>query len=196
MTDTPQWFHAAGEDGKGPYTVAEMRALISGRVISSNSLVWSSALPERLPLHQSPLAAELGRLAVQIEAATPAVPSVSAEGWADLFVLAVRTCFSKYADFSGRAGRAEYWLFVLFCVLVSIVIGIVEGTLSGGESRYLSVFFSLGVFLPHLAVLVRRLHDTGRSGWWAVLELFPLVGTLVLLVFCVQPGTKEQNRFG
>ena len=126
----------------------------------------------------------------------PAAGLKSPEGWVELFVTAVRTCFSRYAVFTGRANRAEYWLFVLFCLLGSLVIAIFEGTISDGDSTYLSAFFTLAVFLPSLAVQVRRLHDTDRTGWWAALALIPVVGSLILIWFCIQKGTAGTNRFG
>ncbi len=193
MTDAPQWFYADGSEEKGPLPVEEMHLLIAVGTITADTPVWSSKLPERVPLRLSPLAAGPAELAPDAPIVPPAL---SPEGWVDLFVAAVRTCFSRYATFTGRAPRAEYWFFVLFCVLVSLVIAIFEGTVSEGASNYLSVFFSLGVFLPSLAVQVRRLHDTDRSGWWAALALVPVIGSLVLVWFCVQPGTKGRNRFG
>ncbi|MFY9329251.1 MAG: DUF805 domain-containing protein [Georgfuchsia sp.] len=99
---------------------------------------------------------------------------------------AISTCFSKYADFDGRASRAEFWWFFLFTFLASAAAGIVSQTLSA--------LFSLGVLLPSLAVGARRLHDTDRSGWFLLLWLIPLIGWIVLLVWTVQEG-KEPNRF-
>ena len=106
----------------------------------------------------------------------------------------------KYATFEGRARRSEYWYFVLFYVLVIFVLVIVDG-LAGtfseeAEIGLFSGLFMLATILPSLAVMVRRLHDTDRSGWWVLINLIPIVGALVLLVFTVldsQPGT---NRFG
>ncbi|MBC7803802.1 MAG: DUF805 domain-containing protein [Candidatus Parcubacteria bacterium] len=99
----------------------------------------------------------------------------------------IRTCFSKYADFSGRAIRSEYWWWVLFTMLVSIAIGIVSEMASG--------LFSLAVLLPTIAAATRRLHDTDRSGWWQLIWLIPLIGWIILIIFLAQEG-KEPNRFG
>lgn len=103
------------------------------------------------------------------------------------FTGAIKTCFSKYADFNGRATRSEYWWYVLFIVLVSIVLSEISGTLS--------VIFTLVTLLPSLAVGARRLHDTNRSGWLLLLNLIPIVGWLIVLYFVVQES-KEPNRFG
>lgn len=117
------------------------------------------------------------------------------------FTEAVKTCFSKYVDFTGRAPRSEFWWWVLFVLIVSVVLQIVDtavlGTNTGaGEIAVLSSLWSLAVFLPGLAVSVRRLHDTDRSGWWILIALVPIIGFLVLLYFYVQQGTEGQNRFG
>lgn len=100
----------------------------------------------------------------------------------------------KYAVFEGRARRKEYWMFILFNVLISIGIVIVESLI--GTFGIIYVVYTLGVLIPGLAVLVRRLHDTDRSGWWVLISLVPLIGFIVLLVFVVQDGTPSQNQYG
>ena len=105
----------------------------------------------------------------------------------------------KYATFSGRARRAEYWYFVLFYLLISLGICLLEWVvgLSGDDRRGpLSLLFDLGLFLPSLAVGVRRLHDIGRSGWWLLIGLVPIVGWLVLLYFLVTEGDRGPNAYG
>jgi hypothetical protein len=101
------------------------------------------------------------------------------------FQESIRTCLTKYADFTGRASRPEYWWFILFTVLVSVACSIV--------SDYLSAIFSLAVLLPSIAAATRRLHDTGRSGWWQLNLLVPIVGLIVLIVFLAQEGTAEPS---
>lgn len=101
----------------------------------------------------------------------------------------------KYAVFNGRATRSEYWFFFLFNILISIAIGLVVGIL--GESvDFLNSIYSLAVLLPSLAVGVRRLHDTGRSGWWYLLALIPIVGWIVLLVFLAEKSGEGSNKYG
>jgi uncharacterized membrane protein YhaH (DUF805 family) len=100
----------------------------------------------------------------------------------------------KYAVFSGRARRKEYWLFVLFNLIITFVLGFVEG-LAGGPG-VVGMLYSLAVFIPGIAVSVRRLHDTGRSGWWLLIGLIPLIGAIVLLVFVIQDGKPGQNQYG
>ncbi len=97
------------------------------------------------------------------------------------FTEAIKTCFSKYAAFNGRASRAEYWWFILFGIL-------------GGLIPIVGLFFALAVLVPTIAVAVRRLHDTNRSGWWLFIVLLPIVGAIVLIVFYCQES-REPNRF-
>lgn len=107
---------------------------------------------------------------------------------------AVKSVFSQYVGFSGRARRSEYWFFVLFNFIVSFLIGFIGGLLGLG---FLGSIYSLAVFLPSLAVCMRRLHDVGKSGWWILLSLVPLVGAIVLIVwFCgdSQPGANQYGN--
>lgn len=115
------------------------------------------------------------------------------------FAEAVKTVLSKYAVFSGRARRSEFWWFVLFNILVSIVAAILDAALGtgwGSGSGVISLIVSLALLIPYLAVTVRRLHDTDRSGWWILIGLIPLVGFIVLLIFTVQDGTPGPNKHG
>jgi uncharacterized membrane protein YhaH (DUF805 family) len=100
----------------------------------------------------------------------------------------------KYATFSGRARRTEYWSFALISLGVSIVLSIIEGQL--GIPGVLALVYGLAVLLPTLGVSVRRLHDTGRSGWWLLLALVPILGAIVLLVFAVLDGDTGTNEYG
>ncbi len=105
----------------------------------------------------------------------------------------------KYAVFNGRATRAEYWYFVLFNFIVCVAIGILSGVIffaSGVNIIALSWIYILAVFIPSLAVAVRRLHDTGRSGWWLLLNFIPLIGAIILFVFFVLDTQPGENKYG
>jgi len=106
--------------------------------------------------------------------------------------------FKKYAEFKGRSTRSEYWYFVLFNIIVSMVLGLIEGIMGLGEDNLdvLSGLYSLVVLVPSLAIGVRRLHDTNRTGWWLFLVLVPIVGWIALLVFFVQDSTSGDNLYG
>ncbi len=113
------------------------------------------------------------------------------------FTTAVRTCLSKYADFSGRARRSEYWYFVLFNLVVGIVASILDnilGTDMDTGSGVIGGLASLALLLPGLAVGVRRLHDISRSGWWILVGLIPLVGWIILIVWFVQDSHGDNEH--
>lgn len=100
----------------------------------------------------------------------------------------------KYTEFSGRARRTEFWTFCLVNFLIAIGISVVESIL--GSSGFLGMIYSLAVLLPSLAVSARRLHDTGRSGWWLLIGFIPVLGLIVLIVFAVQDSQPGSNAFG
>jgi uncharacterized membrane protein YhaH (DUF805 family) len=106
----------------------------------------------------------------------------------------------KYAVFAGRARRKEFWLFVLFNTLIAVVLAMIDmvtGTFDEDVGLgLLSGLYALAVVVPSIAVTVRRLHDTDRSGWWYLLVFLPVIGGLVILVFMCLDGTPGSNRFG
>ncbi|MFZ3005698.1 MAG: DUF805 domain-containing protein [Phenylobacterium sp.] len=114
----------------------------------------------------------------------------------------------KYTDFTGRARRSEYWLFALFVGLVQMATGILSWFVGGdlgddafatpasGVIALLYFGFFLYTFIPSLAVSFRRLHDSGRTAWWLLLGLIPILGHLVLLIFMILDGTPGENRYG
>jgi uncharacterized membrane protein YhaH (DUF805 family) len=106
----------------------------------------------------------------------------------------------KYAVFEGRAGRKEYWFFILFNILISMALGYVDW-LTGNINPetglgILSGIYALGVMLPGMAVSVRRLHDTDRSGWWLLITFVPVIGAIVFLYFMVLDSNPETNEYG
>lgn len=120
------------------------------------------------------------------------------------FKEAVKSVLSQYATFSGRARRSEYWFFALFTVLAVIASGIVGGIIGniiGGTETALVIGMAfyylagLALLLPGLAVAVRRLHDTDRSGWWIFIGLVPFGGGIVLLIFMIT-DSKPDNQYG
>ncbi|WP_328946547.1 DUF805 domain-containing protein [Streptomyces sp. NBC_00250] len=99
----------------------------------------------------------------------------------------------KYVVFTGRARRKEFWMFELINLIISIVLAVVDMSL---DMQLLGTIYALAVFLPSLAVTVRRLHDTGRSGWWILIALVPLIGFIVLIVFAATEGEQHENAHG
>lgn len=124
------------------------------------------------------------------------------------FLDAIKSVFRQYATFSGRARRSEFWYWMLFNLLLGIVLGILSSATGGmqidpatgmpdyGPTGILSNIISLALLIPTIAVTVRRLHDTDRSGFWWFIGLIPIVGAIVLIVFAAQAGTPGPNRFG
>ena len=121
---------------------------------------------------------------------------------------AVRTCFNKYVTFSGRARRSEYWWWILFTIIGQAVFGIVDRMLFGSQvvqvgemmveaqTGPIGGIFSLAILLPGISVMVRRLHDTGRSGWWFWINLIPLIGWIIFLFWMIKAGDAGDNEYG
>ena len=113
------------------------------------------------------------------------------------FQTSIKTCFKKFSDFNGRASRSEFWYFYLFGIIVYFV-----GMLISVQAPFffgVLIIFGFVVFVPALAVTARRLHDTGRSGWWQLTAYIPYIGIIasiiLIVVFCT-PGEKKTNKFG
>ena len=114
----------------------------------------------------------------------------------DWYLMALK----KYAEFQGRAQRKEYWMFTLFNFLAMVLLGAVGALLGGGGEGglgdVLQGLYGLGVLVPGIAVTVRRLHDIGKSGWWGLVALIPLIGSLILIYFAVKDSQPETNEYG
>ena len=104
---------------------------------------------------------------------------------------------SKYAVFDGRARRKEYWMFYLINIIISIVFNIILYASQQSTSiALIMLLYTLAIFLPSLGVSIRRLHDTGRSGWFVLISLIPLIGAIILLVFLCQDSQPGANKYG
>jgi len=121
------------------------------------------------------------------------------------FQTALRSFWKRYRDFRGRSRRSEYWFIQLFLVVTNFSVAIIDLALMGwdvdrfianGGGGIVGLVWILVTIVPALAVLVRRLHDTGKSGWWGLVGLLPLVGAIVLLVFTVTDSSPGENKFG
>jgi uncharacterized membrane protein YhaH (DUF805 family) len=113
------------------------------------------------------------------------------------FGQAVSASFANYFNFTGRAVRSEFWYYMLFLMLVSILAGVVDGVIgSGSEIGPAGILTVLVTIIPSLSVQVRRLHDIDRTGWWIAICLVPILGLILLLYWCCQPGTAGRNAYG
>lgn len=110
------------------------------------------------------------------------------------FMDAVKRVFNKYAEFNGRASRAEFWWFMLFCFVVNAVLGALANI--GSLFAYVDGVFGLAVLVPVLAVCWRRLHDIDKAGGWWFINLIPIVGSIIFIIWCAQPSQPAPNRFG
>ena len=123
----------------------------------------------------------------------------------DNLITAFRNALSNYATFSGRESRPGFWWYILAYLILMVIAGILESVLfapmmgmgnGGGGSGPLTGLLSLALLLPNLAIGARRLHDGGRSGWWLLIGLVPIVGFLVLIYFYIQPSDPGDNAYG
>ena len=106
---------------------------------------------------------------------------------------------NNYFSFNGRASRSEYWWWILAQFIMVIPLSFLDGMVFGWEysdPTWFSNIFILAMILPNISVLVRRLHDTGRSGWWYFIALVPCVGYIILLVFTIMDGEPHPNAYG
>ena len=116
------------------------------------------------------------------------------------FRIAIIKCFMLYAIFSGRAKRAEFWWFFLFCMIVGLMGSVIDAALGldaaiGGNGVFTKLI-QLATFLPSIAVGSRRLHDTNRSGWWQLLWIVVFIGWIPLIIWLASTSKNENNRFG
>ncbi len=224
MSQATQWHYADAGATKGPFSADQMAAMVQSGTIGMHTQVWSPTMAGWAPLAQSPLAAHMPQRPPPAPPSAPGMPgggypsaqaamhsagqhaaaagaalsAATGSGIIANMIAAVTTCLNKYVDFTGRAARPELWYFVLAAFLMNIVIAIADAVLAfiGLWFSPLGLLFALALFLPSIAVGVRRLHDSDRSAWWLLIVLVPGIGSIVLLVFYCLPGTPGRNRFG
>tara|TARA_X000000368_G_C22835814_1_gene625395 strand:+ start:189 stop:560 length:372 start_codon:yes stop_codon:yes gene_type:complete len=114
------------------------------------------------------------------------------------FQTSIKTCFNKYAVFSGRASRSEFWFFVLFGFLGGIITAIIDVMILGfpaEENGPINLIFSIALIIPSISVTARRLHDINKSGWWQLLWL-TIIGGILLIIWNATEGESKKNKFG
>jgi uncharacterized membrane protein YhaH (DUF805 family) len=213
------WFHAKGGVPNGPLDEDAIAALLRSNDISGETLVWSQGmanwmalrdtnlvnflmLPPPLPIQEggvnfSSSSSPLTKNVLNSQNSRPnSSTSTEANQTSMNFVKSFNICYEKYAEFSGRSIRSEYWYFTLYVFIFNIILGLLEFVIGPGFVILSVLLIMAFIFIPSISVTVRRLHDTDRSGWWALLLIVPLIGFLVLLIFLCQRGTPGPNRFG
>lgn len=108
---------------------------------------------------------------------------------------AIRSSFARWFDFDHRSTRAEFWWWALFSILALAAASLADTALLGGAFQPITLIVGLALFMPGLAVSVRRLHDTGRSGWWLLVAFVPIIGWLTLIYWYVKPSEQRRNQY-
>jgi uncharacterized membrane protein YhaH (DUF805 family) len=220
---TQCYYLDASRTQQGPASVSDLARLVRSGAITRDTMIWFAGMPEWRPAGQvNELASLFGPSGPPSASAPPPMrppmpaasmgapamrpaPGDTFGGYAPgsggftpppprSFIGAIKTCFSKYVGFSGRASRSEYWWFFLFQIIVLAVAAGLDSAIFGT----LGLFYfgvALVFFLPSLAAAVRRMHDGDRSGWFLLLYLIPFVGFIIVIVLLCLPGTDGPNRF-
>lgn len=214
---TEGWHYQLNGQVKGPYSEDQFRALCEARSIHAGTMIWRPGMVDWQPLGQvdSPFRALLGQPQVMPGYAPPMArpgPGLVAQGPAQdvtnasLWSLYWGALTQRYVGFSGRASRKEYWSYILFfylfllgLLIVTFLIDIgIDKNLRNGPivSIIVGLLYFVAHFLPGLALMIRRLHDIGMSGWFVLLMFIPYIGGIVMLVFALIPGQVQDNEHG
>lgn len=172
-------YHVAKPDGTrmGPFDLDTINTMLTKGQLEATCLVWTEGMADWAPITTV--------ATVPLPPAVPPAPKAGTQEW-DIISAFRSVVFARFASFEGRASRSEYWWYALGSFIVTLLLEFVP---------FVGFFISLALIIPGLAVAVRRLHDTGRSGWFMLLALVPFVGFIVLLVFMVQPSGPA-NKWG
>ncbi|HLS16517.1 MAG TPA: DUF805 domain-containing protein [Paenalcaligenes sp.] len=110
------------------------------------------------------------------------------------------TVLKKYAVFTGRSRRKEYWVFLLFNIIIFFILSLIDNTIGTFNAQtgvgVLSSIYWLAILIPSIAVGIRRLHDTGRTGWWLLLVFIPIIGPLIVLILMLLDSKPGTNQYG
>lgn len=187
------WYYAVEGASNGPVSDAEFEQLVAGGTIRSDTLVWQEGMEDWLPYAR----AQGSGGAVPMPPHAPVHDGHDpARADANTFVGALKDGFARYVDFKTRSTRSQYWWFTLWSLIISIVTGTIDLSLGMGDTGPVGLIASIVLFLPSIAVAIRRLHDIGRTGWWMLLVFIPLIGWIVLLVFYCTKSEGYPNKWG
>ena len=187
------WYYAIEGTSNGPVSEAEFEQLVAAGTVRSDTLVWQEGMEDWLPYAR----AQGSQAAAPVASHGPVNDGYDpARSDANTFMGALKDGFARFVDFKTRSTRSQYWWFALWSFIISAVTGILDATLGMGDSGPISMLASLVLFLPSIAVAIRRLHDIGRTGWWMLLLFVPIIGWIVLLVFYCLKSEPAPNKWG
>lgn len=193
-----EWYYANGGERRGPVDQADFDDLIRRSIIRPETLIWTEGMTDWRPAGEE-LQGMVPSGPPRMAGETAAEAGVGAYGGARPmgFVEAIRDGFARYVDFKGRAMRSQFWWFYLAWVIGYLVTTALDFAVLGmPENGAFNGIFFLATFLPLLAVMVRRLHDIGKTGWWVLICLIPIVGSIVLIVWFCQKSDQGHNKWG
>jgi uncharacterized membrane protein YhaH (DUF805 family) len=188
-----EWYYAVEGASIGPVSQSEFESLVRTGTIRSDTLVWQEGMADWLPYGRADAPSDAEPLPPRAPGSDTADP---ARADANTFVGALKDGFARYVDFKTRSTRPQYWWFTLWMILFSIGAALIDSMMGMGDSGPVGLLVSLGTLLPSIAVGIRRLHDIGRTGWWFLIVLVPLIGWIVLIVFYCTKTQEEPNRWG
>ncbi|HEY4310048.1 MAG TPA: DUF805 domain-containing protein [Pirellulales bacterium] len=199
-----EWFYSQGGNRVGPVSAAQLRQFAESGTITPDDWVWKQGMQDWIPARRInglfPQPADLsvmseeprhvGAMAAPAQGSAPA-PGNQPEGFGFQWYLVV---WKKFADPSGRARRMEYWTFLLFHYIVIILL-MIAGRMANGSSMIVNLY-ALAAIVPTVMVRIRRLHDIGKSGWWLLISIVPIVGWIIMLIFLTRASEPGTNKYG
>lgn len=219
MTNTRAWYYVANDTRVGPLDHEKLLALVANSQLKPETLVWAEGMenwetaknhfafctvpPEVPTKYVNAGITEPTTLALSSRVAVTLNPAATDLGVDGLYIHApsrgfkeaIQVCFGRYATFSGRASRSEYWYFVLFAILISLVTSVLDVVMFGESFENYGLIYNIGnliLFIPNAAVSWRRLHDTDRTGWWIGAPILALLASF-FLIFMLSFDTYTVN---
>ncbi|KEJ90825.1 DUF805 domain-containing protein [Sulfitobacter donghicola] len=188
-----EWYYAVEGTSHGPVSQEEFDQLVTVGTIRRDTLVWQEGMEDWLPFgraNNNQNASAMPPNAPISDTVDPARPD------ANTFLGALKDGFARYVDFKTRSTRSQFWWWTLWSLILSIGTAILDTMIGFGDSGPIGLIFSLATVLPTTAVAIRRLHDTGRVGWWYLLVCIPIIGWIVLIVFFCGQTQAHANQWG